>query len=102
MEDKVERFKKAVEYFSSASKPRPLSMGPSPYLWFGPVPFGSLPGHMGAMQPGKNQVGFTSLMYSPFRKCTHLFMPHLFVTDGVKNGLHSFSLIYTQYPIMTK
>uniref|UniRef100_A0A8K9XZC7 Family with sequence similarity 120C n=1 Tax=Oncorhynchus mykiss TaxID=8022 RepID=A0A8K9XZC7_ONCMY len=32
MEDKVERFKKAVEYFSSASKPRPLSMGPSPYL----------------------------------------------------------------------
>uniref|UniRef100_A0A8C7D765 Family with sequence similarity 120 member C n=1 Tax=Oncorhynchus kisutch TaxID=8019 RepID=A0A8C7D765_ONCKI len=32
MEDKLERFKKAVEYFSSASKPRPLSMGPSPYL----------------------------------------------------------------------
>uniref|UniRef100_A0AAZ3SA59 Family with sequence similarity 120C n=1 Tax=Oncorhynchus tshawytscha TaxID=74940 RepID=A0AAZ3SA59_ONCTS len=32
MEDKVERFKKAVEYFSSASKPRPLSMGPSPHL----------------------------------------------------------------------
>ncbi|XP_023995035.1 constitutive coactivator of PPAR-gamma-like protein 2 [Salvelinus sp. IW2-2015] len=55
MEDKVERFKKAVEYFSSASKPRPLSMGPSPYLWFGPAPFGSLPGHMGAMQPGTNQ-----------------------------------------------
>uniref|UniRef100_A0A8C1I0K4 Family with sequence similarity 120 member C n=1 Tax=Cyprinus carpio carpio TaxID=630221 RepID=A0A8C1I0K4_CYPCA len=31
-EDKFERFKKAVEYFSAASKPRPLSMGPSPYL----------------------------------------------------------------------
>uniref|UniRef100_A0AAY4B7K8 Family with sequence similarity 120C n=1 Tax=Denticeps clupeoides TaxID=299321 RepID=A0AAY4B7K8_9TELE len=31
-EDKIERFKKAVEYFSAASKPRPLSMGPSPYL----------------------------------------------------------------------
>lgn len=31
-EDKIERFKKAVEYFSAASKPRPLTMGPSPYL----------------------------------------------------------------------
>lgn len=30
-EDKIERFKKAVEYFSMASKPRPPSMGPSPY-----------------------------------------------------------------------
>uniref|UniRef100_A0A8C4ZB56 Family with sequence similarity 120C n=1 Tax=Gadus morhua TaxID=8049 RepID=A0A8C4ZB56_GADMO len=29
MEDKVERFKKAVEYFSAASKPRTLNMGPS-------------------------------------------------------------------------
>ncbi|CAB1335842.1 unnamed protein product, partial [Coregonus sp. 'balchen'] len=55
IEDKVGLFKKAVEYFSAASKPRPLSMGPSPYLWFGPTPFGGLPGHMGAMQPGKNQ-----------------------------------------------
>uniref|UniRef100_A0A667YGZ6 Family with sequence similarity 120 member C n=1 Tax=Myripristis murdjan TaxID=586833 RepID=A0A667YGZ6_9TELE len=32
MEDKVERFKKAVEYFSAASKPRPLNMGPSPFF----------------------------------------------------------------------
>uniref|UniRef100_A0AAZ3RCR0 Family with sequence similarity 120C n=1 Tax=Oncorhynchus tshawytscha TaxID=74940 RepID=A0AAZ3RCR0_ONCTS len=32
MEDKVQRFKRAVEYFSAASKPRPLSMGTSPYL----------------------------------------------------------------------
>ncbi|KAJ8017333.1 hypothetical protein DPEC_G00016780 [Dallia pectoralis] len=56
MEDKVERFKKAVEYFSAASKPRPLSMGPSPYLLpgFGPAQFGGPPGHMGAMQSGKN------------------------------------------------
>uniref|UniRef100_A0A673A4I5 Family with sequence similarity 120C n=1 Tax=Sphaeramia orbicularis TaxID=375764 RepID=A0A673A4I5_9TELE len=29
MEDKVERFKKAVEYFSAASKPRSPNMGPS-------------------------------------------------------------------------
>ncbi|KAL1020508.1 hypothetical protein UPYG_G00000980 [Umbra pygmaea] len=57
MEDKVERFKKAVEYFSAASKPRPLSMGPSAYLLPGycPAQFGGPPGHMGAMQPGKNQ-----------------------------------------------
>uniref|UniRef100_A0A3P8Z2T3 Family with sequence similarity 120C n=1 Tax=Esox lucius TaxID=8010 RepID=A0A3P8Z2T3_ESOLU len=41
MEDKVERFKKAVEYFSAASKPRPLSMGPSPYL--GKLSVSSLP-----------------------------------------------------------
>eukprot|EP00063_Salmo_salar_P014885 XP_013989720.1 PREDICTED: constitutive coactivator of PPAR-gamma-like protein 2 [Salmo salar] len=73
MKDKVERFKKAVEYFSSASKPRPLSMVPSPYLWFGPASFGSLPGHMGATLPGKNQVGVTSLMYSPFRKYSYTF-----------------------------
>uniref|UniRef100_A0A3B3RR87 Family with sequence similarity 120 member C n=1 Tax=Paramormyrops kingsleyae TaxID=1676925 RepID=A0A3B3RR87_9TELE len=31
-EDKVDRFKKAVEYFSVASNPRPLSVGPTPYL----------------------------------------------------------------------
>ncbi|XP_069039616.1 constitutive coactivator of PPAR-gamma-like protein 2 [Lepisosteus oculatus] len=58
MEDKVERFKKAVEYFSAASKPRPLAMGPSPYLIpsFGPGQYGGPPGphsHMGALQPGK-------------------------------------------------
>ncbi|XP_045071261.1 constitutive coactivator of PPAR-gamma-like protein 2 [Coregonus clupeaformis] len=57
MEDKVQRFKRAVEYFSAASKPRPLSMGPSPYLLpgFGPAPFGGPPGHMGAMQTVKHQ-----------------------------------------------
>ncbi|KAG7274848.1 hypothetical protein CRUP_012332 [Coryphaenoides rupestris] len=56
MEDKVERFKKAVEYFSAASKPRTLNMGPSFILpGFGPNPFGGPPGHMGPMQPGKNQ-----------------------------------------------
>uniref|UniRef100_A0A8C5A699 Family with sequence similarity 120C n=1 Tax=Gadus morhua TaxID=8049 RepID=A0A8C5A699_GADMO len=48
MEDKVERFKKAVEYFSAASKPRTLNMGPSFILpGFGPNPFGGPPGHMG-------------------------------------------------------
>ncbi|XP_016404759.1 constitutive coactivator of PPAR-gamma-like protein 2 [Sinocyclocheilus rhinocerous] len=58
-EDKIERFKKAVEYFSAASKPRPLSMGPSPYLFpgFGPSQFSGPPGHMGAMQPVKAQFG---------------------------------------------
>ncbi|XP_030626145.1 constitutive coactivator of PPAR-gamma-like protein 2 isoform X2 [Chanos chanos] len=58
-EDKIERFKKAVEYFSAASKPRPLSMGPSPYLFpgFGPGQFGGPPGHMGAMHSGKSQFG---------------------------------------------
>lgn len=58
-EDKFERFKKAVEYFSAASKPRPLSMGPSPYLFpgFGPSQFSGPPGHMGAMQPVKAQFG---------------------------------------------
>ncbi|XP_056588530.1 constitutive coactivator of PPAR-gamma-like protein 2 isoform X2 [Triplophysa dalaica] len=58
-EDKVERFKKAVDYFSVASKPRPLSMGPSPYLFpgFGPSQFSGPPGHMGAMPPGKAQFG---------------------------------------------
>lgn len=56
MEDKVERFKKAVEYFSAASKPRSPNMGPSFILpGFGPSPFGGPPGHMGPMQPGKNQ-----------------------------------------------
>ncbi|TKS76562.1 Constitutive coactivator of PPAR-gamma-like protein 2 [Collichthys lucidus] len=58
MEDKVERFKKAVEYFSAASKPRSPNMGPSSFILpgFGPNPFGGPPGHMGPMQPGKNQV----------------------------------------------
>uniref|UniRef100_A0A3Q2WLZ7 Family with sequence similarity 120 member C n=1 Tax=Haplochromis burtoni TaxID=8153 RepID=A0A3Q2WLZ7_HAPBU len=57
MEDKVERFKKAVEYFSAASKPRSPNMGPSSFILpgFGPAPFGGPPGHMGPMQPGKNQ-----------------------------------------------
>uniref|UniRef100_A0A8D3DRI5 Family with sequence similarity 120C n=1 Tax=Scophthalmus maximus TaxID=52904 RepID=A0A8D3DRI5_SCOMX len=32
MEDKVERFKKAVEYFSAASKPRSPSMGPAAFI----------------------------------------------------------------------
>ncbi|KAF6720465.1 Constitutive coactivator of PPAR-gamma-like protein 2 [Oryzias melastigma] len=56
-EDKVERFKKAVDYFSAASKPRSPSMGPSSFILpgFGPTPFGGPPGHMGPMQPGKNQ-----------------------------------------------
>uniref|UniRef100_I3KIC9 Family with sequence similarity 120 member C n=1 Tax=Oreochromis niloticus TaxID=8128 RepID=I3KIC9_ORENI len=33
MEDKVERFKKAVEYFSAASKPRSPNMGPSSFIY---------------------------------------------------------------------
>uniref|UniRef100_G3P8N7 Family with sequence similarity 120C n=1 Tax=Gasterosteus aculeatus aculeatus TaxID=481459 RepID=G3P8N7_GASAC len=32
MEDKVERFKKAVDYFSAASKPRSPNMGPSSFI----------------------------------------------------------------------
>uniref|UniRef100_A0A7N8WS00 Family with sequence similarity 120C n=1 Tax=Mastacembelus armatus TaxID=205130 RepID=A0A7N8WS00_9TELE len=32
MEDKVERFKKAVEYFSAASKPRSPNMGPTSFI----------------------------------------------------------------------
>ncbi|KAF7651581.1 hypothetical protein LDENG_00108920 [Lucifuga dentata] len=57
MEDKVERFKKAVEYFSAASKPRQHNMGPSSFILpgFGPTLFGGPPSHMGPMQPGKNQ-----------------------------------------------
>uniref|UniRef100_H3B1L1 Family with sequence similarity 120 member C n=1 Tax=Latimeria chalumnae TaxID=7897 RepID=H3B1L1_LATCH len=31
-EDKIERFKRAVEYYSAATRPRPLLMGPSPVL----------------------------------------------------------------------
>ncbi|KAK7884114.1 hypothetical protein WMY93_027237 [Mugilogobius chulae] len=56
MEDKIERFKKAVEYFSAASKPRSQNLGPSAFVLpgFGPPPFGP-PGPMGPMQPGKNQ-----------------------------------------------
>ncbi|XP_031421504.1 constitutive coactivator of PPAR-gamma-like protein 2 [Clupea harengus] len=58
-EDKIERFKKAVEYFSMASKPRPPSMGPCPYPFpgFGPGQFGGPPGHMGGMPPGKPPFG---------------------------------------------
>uniref|UniRef100_A0A7N9AZ27 Family with sequence similarity 120C n=1 Tax=Mastacembelus armatus TaxID=205130 RepID=A0A7N9AZ27_9TELE len=45
MEDKVERFKKAVEYFSAASKPRSPNMGPTSFIWFKPpyqnAPYGS-------------------------------------------------------------
>ncbi|KAG7471843.1 hypothetical protein MATL_G00102350 [Megalops atlanticus] len=58
-EDKMARFKKAVEYFSAASKPRPLTMGPRPpHLFPGFVPghIGGPPGHMGALPPGKAQV----------------------------------------------
>ncbi|KAI1892200.1 hypothetical protein AGOR_G00130870 [Albula goreensis] len=58
-EDKMARFKKAVEYFSAASKPRPLTMGPRPphlFPGFGPGPFGGPPGHMGALPPGKAQA----------------------------------------------
>ncbi|MGH0173305.1 UNVERIFIED_CONTAM: hypothetical protein FKN15_065093 [Acipenser sinensis] len=64
-EDKVQRFKKAVEYFSSASKPRPLSMGPSPYLFpgFGQGNFGGPPSHMGAMQPNRPLVTGGKLAY---------------------------------------
>ncbi|XP_057716704.1 constitutive coactivator of PPAR-gamma-like protein 2 isoform X1 [Corythoichthys intestinalis] len=57
MEDKVDRFKRAVEYFSAASKPRSPNMGPPSFILpgFGPTPFGGPPGHMGPMHPGKNQ-----------------------------------------------
>ncbi|XP_033987716.1 constitutive coactivator of PPAR-gamma-like protein 2 [Trematomus bernacchii] len=54
MEDKVHRFKKAVDYFSAASKPRSPNMGPSAFILPG-FGFGGPPGHMGPMQPGKNQ-----------------------------------------------
>ncbi|KAG5838246.1 hypothetical protein ANANG_G00221750 [Anguilla anguilla] len=58
-EDKMVRFKKAVEYFSAASKPRPLTMGPRPphlFPGFGSGPFGAPPCPMGALPPGKPQV----------------------------------------------
>ncbi|XP_029574088.1 constitutive coactivator of PPAR-gamma-like protein 2 isoform X2 [Salmo trutta] len=87
MEDKVQRFKRAVEYFSAASKPRPLSMGTSPYLLpgFGPAPFGGPPGHMGAMQTVKTQFPLQGVK-SPYQNApygpgnTSLFQnppPHL-------------------------
>ncbi|XP_043935224.1 constitutive coactivator of PPAR-gamma-like protein 2, partial [Protopterus annectens] len=57
-EDKIDRFKKAVEYYSAAIKPRPLPMGPTPFFFpgFGPNQFGmpSLPGsQMGNIAAGK-------------------------------------------------
>ncbi|KAK1898275.1 Constitutive coactivator of PPAR-gamma-like protein 2 [Dissostichus eleginoides] len=54
MEDKVQRFKKAVDYFSAASKPRSPNMGPSAFILPG-FGFGGPPGQMGPMHPGKNQ-----------------------------------------------
>uniref|UniRef100_A0A672I965 Family with sequence similarity 120C n=1 Tax=Salarias fasciatus TaxID=181472 RepID=A0A672I965_SALFA len=55
MEDKVERFKKAVEYFSAASKPRPLSMGPSSFLCDAPYgPPGSAPLFQTAPPPSQD------------------------------------------------
>nr|XP_033777692.1 constitutive coactivator of PPAR-gamma-like protein 2 isoform X1 [Geotrypetes seraphini] len=57
-EDKIERFKKAVEYYSAATKLRPLPMGPSPFQFpgFGPNQFGVPPlppNQMGGMPSGK-------------------------------------------------
>ncbi|XP_028922821.1 constitutive coactivator of PPAR-gamma-like protein 2 isoform X1 [Ornithorhynchus anatinus] len=56
MEDKIERFKKAVEYYSVATKLRPLPMGPSPFLGYGPSQFGVPPlprNQMGGVPGGK-------------------------------------------------
>ncbi|XP_072305003.1 constitutive coactivator of PPAR-gamma-like protein 2 [Eucyclogobius newberryi] len=68
MEDKIERFKKAVEYFSAASKPRSQNLGPSAFVLpgFGPPPFGP-PGHMGPPQPGKNQFPQAPGLKPPFQ-----------------------------------
>uniref|UniRef100_A0A3Q2Y4L7 Family with sequence similarity 120 member C n=1 Tax=Hippocampus comes TaxID=109280 RepID=A0A3Q2Y4L7_HIPCM len=57
MEDKVDRFKKAMDYFSAASKPRSPNVGPPAFILpgFGPTPFGGPSCHMGLMHPGKNQ-----------------------------------------------
>ncbi|XP_078391023.1 constitutive coactivator of PPAR-gamma-like protein 1 homolog isoform X1 [Cetorhinus maximus] len=42
--DKTERFKRAVEYYAAASKPRPPPpLGPSPFLGLGPGQFGMPP-----------------------------------------------------------
>ncbi|XP_069501411.1 constitutive coactivator of PPAR-gamma-like protein 2 isoform X3 [Ambystoma mexicanum] len=58
IEEKIERFKKAVEYYSVATKPRPLPLGASPFLvaGFGPAQYGVAPlppNQMGGMHPGK-------------------------------------------------
>ncbi|KAM9751626.1 constitutive coactivator of PPAR-gamma-like protein 2 isoform 2-T2 [Menidia menidia] len=69
MEDKVERFKKAVEYFSDASKPP--SMGPTSFILpgFGPTPFCGSPGYIGPIHPGKNQfpVAQIPVLKSPYQ-----------------------------------
>nr|XP_014344667.1 PREDICTED: constitutive coactivator of PPAR-gamma-like protein 2 [Latimeria chalumnae] len=56
-EDKIERFKRAVEYYSAATRPRPLLMGPSPVLipGLGPNQFVPAlpPNQMGSIATGK-------------------------------------------------
>ncbi|XP_078520685.1 constitutive coactivator of PPAR-gamma-like protein 2 isoform X1 [Lissotriton helveticus] len=58
-QEKIERFKKAVEYYSVATKPRPLPLGPSPFLvsGYGQNQFGvppMPPNQMGGMPTGKH------------------------------------------------
>uniref|UniRef100_A0A8C7YUX2 Family with sequence similarity 120 member C n=1 Tax=Oryzias sinensis TaxID=183150 RepID=A0A8C7YUX2_9TELE len=58
-EDKVERFKKAVDYFSAASKPRSPNLGPSSFIWLKPpfqnAPFGPGPAALFQAPPPPSQ-----------------------------------------------
>ncbi|XP_056665038.1 constitutive coactivator of PPAR-gamma-like protein 2 isoform X2 [Monodelphis domestica] len=77
-EDKIERFKKAVEYYSVATQVHTLPMGPSSLLAFGPHQFGVPPlpqEHVGAVSAGEPlfpcqvplsfQPGSTSALFFP-------------------------------------
>uniref|UniRef100_H3B1L2 Family with sequence similarity 120 member C n=1 Tax=Latimeria chalumnae TaxID=7897 RepID=H3B1L2_LATCH len=72
-EDKIERFKRAVEYYSAATRPRPLLMGPSPVLKRGnssPIPQG-IP-YLGPQLESLPHLGIifktAQDMYFPFQK----------------------------------
>ncbi|KAG8554739.1 hypothetical protein GDO81_003878 [Engystomops pustulosus] len=61
-EDKIERFKKAVEYYSVATKQRPPPLNPSPFVvaGYGPNQFGVPPlphNQMGGVPVGKPMFG---------------------------------------------
>ncbi|KAM4012385.1 constitutive coactivator of PPAR-gamma-like protein 2 isoform 1-T1 [Anomaloglossus baeobatrachus] len=61
-EDKIERFKKAVEYYSVATKQRPPQLSPTPFIvtGYGPNQFGVPPlphNQMGGVHMGKPMFG---------------------------------------------
>ncbi|XP_042201449.1 constitutive coactivator of PPAR-gamma-like protein 1 homolog isoform X2 [Callorhinchus milii] len=55
-QDKIDRFKRAVEYYAMASKPQSIPLGPAPLLLqgFAPSQFG-MPSFAGAQIPGVSQ-----------------------------------------------